>query len=160
LADDKLAASAGSAADVETTVRRGAASVAVIIPKGFGSAARAALAAGRDKPELRIVYDPSRNADLAIVRGIATEYAMQALIGSPGLGLPSRVRGGRGVAGARRGYNGYAHSFAGMGVQFLMLAAVDLAVAILLERQRGLWKRVRSAPVSRLLLLGGKAASA
>jgi ABC-2 type transport system permease protein len=62
-----------------------------------------------------------------------------------------------GRAGVR--YNRYAHAFAGMGVQFLLFAAVDLGVGVLLERQRGLWKRLRSAPVSRLTLLGGKVAS-
>jgi len=46
-----------------------------------------------------------------------------------------------------------------MGVEFLLMAAIDLGVGILLERQRGLWKRLRSAPVSRLTLLGGKAVS-
>jgi len=56
-------------------------------------------------------------------------------------------------------YNGYAHSFAGMGTQFILFAAIDLGIGILLERQRGLWKRLRSAPLSRLLLLGGKALS-
>jgi ABC-2 type transport system permease protein len=56
-------------------------------------------------------------------------------------------------------YNGYAHSFAGMGIQFLLFAAIDLGIGILLERQRGLWKRLRSAPLSRASLLLGKAAS-
>src|SRR5204863_7694512 len=56
-------------------------------------------------------------------------------------------------------YNGYAHSSAGMGVQFLLFAAANLGIEILLERQRGLWKRLRSAPVSRFTLLGGKMAS-
>ncbi len=56
-------------------------------------------------------------------------------------------------------YNGYAHAFAGMGIQFLLFAATNLGVEVLLERQRGLWRRLRSAPVSRLALLTGKAAS-
>ena len=56
-------------------------------------------------------------------------------------------------------YNGYAHSFAGMGIQFLLFAATNLGVEMLLERQRGLWRRLRSAPVSRLALLAGKTAS-
>lgn len=56
-------------------------------------------------------------------------------------------------------YNGYAHSFAGMGIQFLLFAMIDMGVGILLERQRGLWKRLRSAPVSRTALLLGKALS-
>jgi ABC-2 type transport system permease protein len=56
-------------------------------------------------------------------------------------------------------YNGYAHSFAGMGIQFLLFAMIDMGVGILLERQRGLWKRLRSAPISRTELLLGKALS-
>ena len=46
-----------------------------------------------------------------------------------------------------------------MGIQFLLFASIDLGVGILLERQRGLWKRLRSAPISRRTLLLGKAAS-
>jgi ABC-2 type transport system permease protein len=57
-------------------------------------------------------------------------------------------------------YNGYAHSFAGMGIQFLLFAMIDLGVGVLLERQRGLWNRLRSAPISRVSLLVGKAISA
>jgi ABC-2 type transport system permease protein len=56
-------------------------------------------------------------------------------------------------------YNGYAHSFAGMGIQFALFAAIDLAAGILLERERGLWKRLRSAPLSRSSLLLARAIS-
>jgi ABC-2 type transport system permease protein len=35
----------------------------------------------------------------------------------------------------------------------------NMGIEMLLERQRGLWKRLRSAPVSRLTLMAGKAAS-
>jgi hypothetical protein len=56
-------------------------------------------------------------------------------------------------------YNGYAHSFAGMGIQFLLFAMIDMGVGILLERQRGLWKRLRSAPISRGSLLVSKTLS-
>jgi len=56
-------------------------------------------------------------------------------------------------------YNGFAHSFAGMGIQFLLFACIDLAIGMLLERQQGLWKRLRAAPLSRGLLLAGKGTS-
>jgi linearmycin/streptolysin S transport system permease protein len=46
-----------------------------------------------------------------------------------------------------------------MGIQFLLFAAANLGIEILLERQRGLWKRLRSAPISRVMLLAGKTAS-
>jgi ABC-2 type transport system permease protein len=83
----------------------------------------------------------------------------QTTNGAPrGFSMPYTVRE-EAITSGNVAYNGYAHSFAGMGIQFLLFAAIDLGVGILLERQRGLWKRLRSAPVSRVALLGGKAAS-
>ena len=76
-----------------------------------------------------------------------------------GISMPYAVREEAVTAGANIAYNGYAHSFAGMGIQFLLFAAANMGIEILLERQRGLWRRLRSAPVSRLTLLGGKTAS-
>ena len=63
------------------------------------------------------------------------------------------------AAGVNRKYNGYAHSFAGMGVQFILFMGIDLGVGVLLMRRLGLWKRLRAAPVSRRLLLGSRIAS-
>jgi ABC-2 type transport system permease protein len=76
-----------------------------------------------------------------------------------GFTMPYQVAEEAMTSGDNVAYNGYAHSFAGMGIQFLLFASIDLGIGILLERQRGLWKRLRSAPVSRLSLLAGKAAS-
>jgi ABC-2 type transport system permease protein len=44
-------------------------------------------------------------------------------------------------------YNGYAHAFAGMSVQFILFMAVDAGIAILLARRQGLWNRLRAAPL-------------
>jgi ABC-2 type transport system permease protein len=46
-------------------------------------------------------------------------------------------------------YNAYAHSFAGMAVQFILLAGVDAGILLLITRQRGIWQRLRSAPLRR-----------
>jgi ABC-2 type transport system permease protein len=46
-------------------------------------------------------------------------------------------------------YNSYAHSFAGMAVQFILFAGIDAGVLLLLTRQRGIWQRLRSAPLTR-----------
>lgn len=46
-------------------------------------------------------------------------------------------------------YNGYAHSFAGMTVQFILMAGIDAGIMLLLLRQRGIWQRIRSAPLSK-----------
>ena len=53
-------------------------------------------------------------------------------------------------------YNSYAHSFAGMGVQFILMSGVELALGLLMMRRLGLWKRLRAAPLSRSQLLGSR----
>jgi len=80
--------------------------------------------------------------------------------GAPqGITMPYTVREEAMTAGSNIAYNGYAHSFGGMAIQFLLFAMANLGIEMLLERQKGLWKRLRSAPVSRATLLAGKAAS-
>ena len=53
-----------------------------------------------------------------------------------------------------------AHAFGGMAVQFLLFASIETGIGLLTERQRGLWKRLRAAPVSRWTLLLGRGLSA
>ncbi len=59
----------------------------------------------------------------------------------------------------KQGYNAYAHSFAGMGVQFLLMLGVEMGVALLLLRRSDVWKRLRVAPLSPAVLLGSRTAS-
>ncbi|MBV7537971.1 ABC transporter permease [Duganella sp. sic0402] len=56
-------------------------------------------------------------------------------------------------------YNGYAHSFAGMGVQFILFMGIDMGIGILLARQLGIWNRLLAAPVSLTTVLMGRAIS-
>jgi ABC-2 type transport system permease protein len=56
-------------------------------------------------------------------------------------------------------YNGYAHSFAGMGVQFILFMAIEMGVGLLAQRREGMWKRLRAAPLSRTVLLGSRVVS-
>ena len=46
-------------------------------------------------------------------------------------------------------YNSFAHSFAGMTVQFILFAGIDAGIVLLLLRQGGIWQRIRSAPVGK-----------
>ncbi|MCX7176646.1 MAG: ABC transporter permease [Proteobacteria bacterium] len=45
-------------------------------------------------------------------------------------------------------YNGYAHSFAGMSVQFILMMGIDAGIGILLARRMGLWNRLLAAPIT------------
>ena len=83
----------------------------------------------------------------------------QAATERRGLSMPYSVHEEAMTAGSNIAYNGYAHSFAGMAIQFLLFAMANMGVEMLLERQRGLWSRLRSAPVSKTTLLLGKAVS-
>jgi ABC-2 type transport system permease protein len=91
-------------------------------------------------------------------------YRDQQAAGTPraterrGITMPYTVHEEAITAGAVA-YNGYAHSFAGMAIQFLLFAMANIGIEMLLERRRGLWSRLRSAPVSKAMLLSGKATS-
>lgn len=80
----------------------------------------------------------------------------QGASGPTGLGQPFDTQLVAAQAPQQAGYNAYAHSFAGMGVQFILMLGVDMGVALLLLRRQDLWKRLRAAPVSRALLLGSR----
>jgi len=89
----------------------------------------------------------------------APAAGIQAPAERRGITMPYTVTEEAMTAGSDIKYNGYAHSFAGMAIQFLLFAMANMGVEMLLERQRGLWKRLRSAPVSKTTLLAGKAVS-
>ena len=76
------------------------------------------------------------------------------------LGTPYTTRELEVVGMAGRRYNPYAHSFAGMGVQFILLMGVELGMLLLLARRTGIWQRLRAAPLSRATLLGSRIVSA
>lgn len=77
-----------------------------------------------------------------------------------GLSMPYTTREIEAVQAAANAapvaYNSYAHSFAGMGVQFILMSGVELGMGLLLMRRLGLWKRLRAAPLSRGQLLGSR----
>ncbi len=155
------------AAAASAAVQQGHVRAWVTVPAGFGAAAHSALFSGRARPELPLLVDPSQAAMMPMVTGLLTQHVMAAI----GQGLPGGGSGGTmtlpftlrtqeaAVQTPGAGYNSYAHAFAGMGVQFILLMGVDFGIGLLALRQQGLWKRLRAAPLSRLQLLGSRMAS-
>jgi ABC-2 type transport system permease protein len=80
-------------------------------------------------------------------------------VGAAAFSLPFTTQAVESTSRTDRPYNGYAHSFAGMGVQFILFMGIEVGVGVLLARRLGLWKRLRAAPLSRSLLLGSHIAS-
>ncbi len=77
---------------------------------------------------------------------------------APGMSAPFEAQE-QAVTGSQSGYNGYAHAFAGMGVQFVLMLGVELGVGLLVMRRSGLWLRLRAAPLSKGTVLGSYFAS-
>ena len=75
-----------------------------------------------------------------------------------GLSVPFATREQALSSGPR--YNGYAHSFAGMSVQFILFMAVNMGIDILLMRRMGIWNRLLAAPVTLTSVLLARALSA
>ncbi|MES2129358.1 MAG: ABC transporter permease [Pseudomonadota bacterium] len=193
-------------------VRKGKQKAAVILPAGFGEAAGSALFGAGTKPAIGLLYDPSQQAVLAMVKGMLTQHVMQIvsadmfggaagkqltdkalgelehssnpdaarlkdLLGSvqryqqrASEGQPSGQAGGLTMpfttaeqaltsAKSEHGYNGYAHSFAGMGVQFILFMGIEIGISILLARRLGIWNRLLAAPVTMRTLLLARAVS-
>lgn len=74
---------------------------------------------------------------------------------SAGLSMPFTTKDQAMAAGdpVTRKYNGFAHSFAGMSVQFILFMAIDAGIGVLLARRLGLWNRLLAAPVGLNTLL-------
>jgi ABC-2 type transport system permease protein len=79
---------------------------------------------------------------------------------SPGLDMPYTVRQEPVTAHHGVPYNGMAHSFAGMAVQFILFMGIDAGLLVLAQRQSGLWSRLQAAPISRFTVIGSRTASA
>lgn len=145
----------------EERVRAGKVQVAAVLPKNFGADAVAALTGNQTTPTIELLVDPSQGISGRVVEGLLAQHGMQeiakqaasmATLGGappPTLRLPYRVVTANVTAAQQIPYNGYAHSFAGMSTQFILLAGIDAGVVLLLMRERGVWQRLRTAPLSR-----------
>jgi ABC-2 type transport system permease protein len=73
-----------------------------------------------------------------------------------GFSIPYDVDTTKMTSAQNTAYNGYAHSFAGMSIQFILFTGIDAGVYLLLARERGVWQRLRTAPVSKPQFLAAK----
>ena len=207
-----------NAVEAREAVAKGSQKAAIVIPAGFGEAAGSALFGAGAKPRIDVLYDPSQQAVLAMVKGMLTQQVMQVVSaemfggktgeaftaksiqqleqgGAPdadnaalrdmlgsvkryqdrpqakaaapseaakgGLAMPFTTNDQQVSSGPQlEGYNGYAHSFAGMGVQFILFLGVDMGIGILLARRSGVWSRLLAAPVTLTTVLLARAVSA
>jgi linearmycin/streptolysin S transport system permease protein len=142
----------------EQLVRGGKLRAAIVFPAEFESLATGTLVGVGHMPEVKLFYDPSQSMVRPMVAGLLTQHVMQRLSRPNFVGnsrpVPFNVENTAATTGPR--YNSYAHSFAGMSVQFILFMGIDAGIALLLMRQEGMWRRLRAAPLSRFVLLGSR----
>jgi ABC-2 type transport system permease protein len=161
--DASLATEPMSEAQARQRVQSGKLRAAIVFPAGFGAAAPSALFGGAAKPAVQLLYDPSQSLVRPIIEGLLTLHVMQHMTralfsasGSAGGGLTVPFTITNVAVSTGPHYNSYAHSFAGMSVQFILFMGVDAGIGLLLMQQQGVWRRLRAAPLSRGVLLGSR----
>lgn len=141
-------------------VKTGKLRAAVVFPAGFETAATGALVGLGQMPDVKLFYDPSQSMIRPMVAGLVTQHVMQRISRPNFIGsskpAPFNLVNTPVTAGPR--YNSYAHSFAGMSIQFILFMGIDAGVTLLLMRQEGMWRRLRAAPLSRAVLLSSRVA--
>ncbi|HSZ10046.1 MAG TPA: ABC transporter permease [Steroidobacteraceae bacterium] len=141
-------------------VKSGKLRAAIVFPAGFESAATGALVGLGQMPDVKLFYDPSQSMVRPMVAGLLTQHVMQRISRPNFIGgskpVPFNLVNTAVTTGPR--YNSYAHSFAGMSIQFILFMGIDAGVTLLLMRQEGMWRRLRAAPLSRAVLLGSRVA--
>jgi ABC-2 type transport system permease protein len=162
-ADPVLDVKPATPEQARAAVRKGKATAAFVIPKNFSGDAARAFLSGTRKPVLDMIFDPSHGLEMRMLQGMLAGAVMGAagkqLFGGREVTAPFQVNSEAVTSGRGITYNGYAHSFGGMGIQFLLMVGVEVGVGLLLRRQHGVWKRMRAAPLSRSVLLGSRTVS-
>jgi ABC-2 type transport system permease protein len=139
-------------------VRNGKLRAAIVFPKGFETSATGALVGAGERPEVKVYYDPSQSMVRPVVAALLTQHVMQRISRPNFSASPAKTPFNLDNVAVTTGprYNSYAHSFAGMSIQFILFMGIDAGVTLLLMRQEGMWRRLRAAPLSRAVLLGSR----
>jgi ABC-2 type transport system permease protein len=172
LADDLLASERFDATEVAT---RGEAErrlaerrpgIAIVLPAGVESLSQWEPGSA-DRPAVVILHHPSSVGERQWAEGALTEVVMRRLTrekfgrflqgeAEAAVAPPFRVEDTV-VTGPQ--FNTYSHSFSGMTLQYLLFWGMESGLLLLRERQRGVWTRLRSAPVPLGAVVLGKSFS-
>lgn len=113
----------------------------------------------------RTTHDPQSDALVQVLTDVKQlNTQMQNLPANErragtGLSMPFTTHDEALTSGPQQ-YNGYAHSFAGMAVQFVLFFAINAGIEVLSARKLGIWNRLLAAPISPYRLLTARIASA
>ncbi|MCE9564415.1 MAG: ABC transporter permease [Planctomycetes bacterium] len=169
LTSPKLDAKASTQSEAEAALPKRRPTIAVVLPKGFEKLRDWQPSGGGDRPTVRILHHPTASMERQWAEGVVTEIVMRRLARSKFGGFvgadeaafatPFQVDATAVSAGTSAKFNSYSHSFCGMTLQYLLFWGMESGLLFLRERQRGVWKRTRAAPVPLGCVLAGKTLS-
>lgn len=141
--------------------------VVLILPAGFGRMADPHRPSGEPLPRIALLHHPASALQCSLAEGLFTEIALREAAsvllgpllpaGSQGAWQrPFQVERTSLTKPGTDSLQSYSHSFCGMSLQYLLFWGMDSGLLLLRERRQGIWRRLRTAPVSLGVLLGGK----
>jgi len=141
--------------------------IAIVLPHGFEQL-KDWRPGQADKPTIQILHHPATGAERQWAEGVVTEVIMKRLArekfggllnGKDEAALTTPFRVDAAVMSTRidTRFNAYSHSFCGMTLQYLLFWGMESGLLFLRERQRGVWCRMRAAPISLGCVLTAKA---
>ncbi|MEI7575959.1 MAG: ABC transporter permease [Armatimonadota bacterium] len=156
--------------EAKDQVKAGKAPLAVIIPSGFvAGAANAFGNSTAEKPELKFIADPTKNLESGIAKGelmggimgvivenkYGKAFAMDQKENSPYTTKTDDLSEEKKQDATDDRNATIAHVFGGMAIQGILFGAIESAMLLMRDRQKGLLKRLTAAPISpRWFLLG------
>jgi ABC-2 type transport system permease protein len=132
--------------------------VVMILPPGFGKRSRA-------RPLVQVCTQPGSEYQGRWAEGVLTEAYLRQAAGewmgdrAASLELPFAVHHEHLRGSGSLSVHAYSHSFCGMTLQYLLFWGMDSGLLLLREKRRGLWRRVRAAPLGLGTVLAGKVLS-
>jgi len=149
--------------------------VAVVIPSGTGQKLSEKSqfwnnsAAKSQVPALQILHTPDSVLEGSFAEGLVTEIVWKEMAEKwLGTVLPAGAKAfferpfqleQQTFPAPHAAFNSFTHSFCGMSLQYLLFFGMDSGLLMLRERSRGVWRRVRAAPVSLTAILAGRVSS-
>ena len=169
LSSPRLDARSVSRTQAETALTSSRPGIAIVLPSGFEHL-RELRSGEANRPTIQILHHPTMGAERQWAEAVVTEVIMRRLAREKYAGLlngkteaalapPFRVEACAISSRIDSRFNSYSHSFCGMTLQYLLFWGMESGLLFLRERQRGVWCRMRAAPVSLGCVLSAKALS-
>lgn len=165
-ASDRLETTRIDRASALDCLARQSSGVVLVLSEGFGR-----LADGKGQkgplPRVELLYHPASAWQSGWAEGLFTEIALREAAaewlgpllpdGTASWQRPFTVERSALTGPLPERVSSYSHSFCGISLQYLLFWGMDCGLLLLRERRQGIWRRLRTAPVSLGALVGGKA---